>query len=96
MSNYQGSTIDANPADTGIVILHIDESVLADPVNSARGYPGQTCWPWNGNHYYVAMLAADGLYVDVERRTTTTTPPRAAPRPTCRVPVCVGGDDGWG
>ncbi len=60
--NYQAYGADTAPPDTGIVVLHVDESVTADEVNSVRGYPSQTCWPWNGKHYSVAVLAADGEY----------------------------------
>jgi hypothetical protein len=60
--NYQAYGVDSAPPDTGIIVQHIDESILADPVNSVRGYPSQSCWPWNGKHYKVAILAADGQY----------------------------------
>jgi hypothetical protein len=60
--NYQAYGADINPPDTGIIVQHVDESTLADPSNSVRGYPSQSCWPWNGKHYKVAILAADGQY----------------------------------
>lgn len=47
----------------GIAIYHVDEQ----PQNYNReGYPGQIEgnieWPLNGNHYKIALLAADGNY----------------------------------
>ncbi len=61
MSNYQPFGIDNAPPDTGILVFHVDESSLSG--NSVRGAPGlTTCWPWDGTHYAVAILAADGDY----------------------------------
>ena len=64
MYNYQSFGVDKYPPSTGITILHIDESLDSHYINAARGYPGMTpnCWPFNGKHYGVAVLAADGNY----------------------------------
>ena len=41
------------------MIWHIDTTAGG---NSNEGYPGQSGWPENGNHYKVAVLQADGDY----------------------------------
>lgn len=46
----------------GILIYHIDENAGYNE----EGYPGQPSWPYNGKHYKVALLQADGLY-ELER-----------------------------
>ena len=52
----------------GLAIWHVDHSVTDDEGkwNAREGYPGQEIngveWPWNGAHYRVALLQADGEY----------------------------------
>ncbi|GKY93006.1 hypothetical protein MPSEU_000269100 [Mayamaea pseudoterrestris] len=52
-------SFDSNFYGSGLVIWHIDYQ--ADGQNN-RGYPGQSGWPQNGNHYRVAIAQKDGLY----------------------------------
>lgn len=47
----------------GLLIWHIDE---AADFQRNRGYPGQSGWPGNGNHYRVALEQADRHY-DLEK-----------------------------
>jgi hypothetical protein len=57
IENRQPLLFDINLPAGGLLIYHIDETS-----NDMRGFPGQSGWPTNGNHYQVAMLQADGLY----------------------------------
>lgn len=64
---YFDSFLPIDPLDPlqrrgGLAIWHIDEGSL-----DVEGYPGQDgIWPFNGKHYDVALLQADGNY-DLER-----------------------------
>ena len=49
------------PNDGGILIWHIDENTDSEWMASP-GWPDQGGWPGNGNHYQVAILAADREY----------------------------------
>jgi len=58
IENRQSIGFDNIPGGGGIVIYHIDDNTGYD----TEGYPGQSGWPANGNHYRVAILQADGNY----------------------------------
>jgi hypothetical protein len=57
IENRQPLLFDIDFPAGGLLIYHVDETA-----NDMRGFPGQSGWPSNGNHYQVAMLQADGLY----------------------------------
>ena len=59
MSNRRPYGIDSKLPGDGLLVLHIDESKTC---NCARGYPSLTCYPWNGDHYMVAVVQADGNF----------------------------------
>lgn len=58
LENRQNIGYDRMLAQGGLAIWHIDEN--ADRFHP--GYPGQSSWPVNGNHYQIALLQADGQY----------------------------------
>lgn len=62
IENRQPHSFDNVLPGGGLAIWHIDESAS----HRVPGFPGQTDWPENGNHYKVALLQADGKY-DLER-----------------------------
>lgn len=61
IENRQPEGFDSQLEGGGIAVWHIDE--LA---NDESGYLGQENYPWNGNHYKVRLLQADGNQ-DLER-----------------------------
>jgi M6 family metalloprotease-like protein len=61
IENRQAVYYDKNIPSTGLMIWHIDENVDGG-WQSRPGWPGQEGWPYNGNHYHVSILQADGLY----------------------------------
>ena len=62
LENRQPAGTESCMPQGGIVAYHIDDSAGYN----TQGYPGQSGWPGNGNHYRVAILQADGDY-DLER-----------------------------
>mmetsp|Transcript_41493 Transcript_41493/g.72920 ORF Transcript_41493/g.72920 Transcript_41493/m.72920 type:complete len:590 (+) Transcript_41493:686-2455(+) len=65
IENRQPGSFDSLLPLGGLAIWHIDEYMYLYG-NSREGYPGQTGWPANSNHYHIALLQADGRY-DLER-----------------------------
>ncbi|KAL7541424.1 hypothetical protein ACHAXR_010911 [Thalassiosira sp. AJA248-18] len=65
IENRQPGSYDIHLPLGGLAIWHVDE-YMYNYGNSIEGYPGQSGWPANSNHYHVALLQADGRY-DLER-----------------------------
>jgi M6 family metalloprotease-like protein len=63
IENRQNTGYDAGLPGSGLLIYHIDKTI--EQQNRA-GFPGQSGWPNNGNHYRCAVLQADGKY-DLEQ-----------------------------
>ncbi len=59
IENRQPVGFENNLPQGGLAVWHVDEDKSG---NNQEGFPGQTGWPANGNHYQIALLAADGNY----------------------------------
>lgn len=60
IENRQQCDFDAKiEGSGGLAIFHVDDTATD---NTQEGFPGQSEWPSNGNHYRVALLQADGGY----------------------------------
>ena len=63
IENRQPVGFDQQIPHGGLAVWMIDESVGN---NANEGFPGQSGWPGNGNHFKIALLQADGHY-DLEK-----------------------------
>jgi M6 family metalloprotease-like protein len=69
VENRQPTGFDAVIPQGGLAVWHVDEgkgSFTLDDPNTDEGYPGQSGWPGNNEHYRVALLQADGDF-DLEQ-----------------------------
>ena len=69
IENRQNVGFDAQLAQSGLCVWHVDEtkgSMTQNSPNTEEGFPTQAGWPTNNKHYRVALLQADGGY-DMER-----------------------------
>jgi M6 family metalloprotease-like protein len=63
IENRQNIGYDAGLPGSGLLIYHIDKAMEKQ---DRAGFPTQSGWPTNGNHYRCAILQADGKY-DLEQ-----------------------------
>lgn len=59
IENRQAVGFETAMPQGGLAVWHIDSNKSN---NNTEGYPGQSGWPTNNNHYKIALLQADGLY----------------------------------
>jgi M6 family metalloprotease-like protein len=65
LENRQPVGFDSMLPQGGLAVWHVDEkkgSFTWNDPNTDEGYPGQPGWPFNDQHYRVAMLQADGTF----------------------------------
>jgi M6 family metalloprotease-like protein len=63
IENRNPEGYDSGLPGAGLLIYHIDENMAQQ---NRTGFPSQSGWPGNGNHYRCALLQADGKY-DLEQ-----------------------------
>jgi M6 family metalloprotease-like protein len=63
IENRNPEGYDSGLPGAGLLIYHVDENMAQQ---NRTGFPGQSGWPGNGNHYRCALLQADGKY-DLEQ-----------------------------
>ncbi|MCK6483328.1 MAG: M6 family metalloprotease domain-containing protein [Phycisphaerae bacterium] len=60
IENRQKVGFDTINPTSGLAVWHIDDRKWS---NTDEGYPAQAGWPWNNQHYRVALLQAHGAFL---------------------------------